>query len=229
MDLDAPAGTEFAVWETCKVVIMDPFEVYVECLQECFDFGALRAFWGRGGGATLLFDDMHGAGGPFARRLLVEELGMDPATLMRCNPRTDFGGCHPDPHLTYAHELVAKMCFRPDGSAAPPPAGDAPALPTLGAANNGDSDRNMIVGAGFFVTPSDSMALILDNWEAIPHFAKRGGARGAARSMPSSAALDAVATAKEIPLFITLTGWKFFGNLMVRPASVPPAPTRRRT
>merc|ERR1740139_1313625 len=113
------------------------------------------------------------------------------------------------------------MCFRPDGSAAPPPAGDAPALPTLGVANYGDSHRNMIVGAGFFVTPSDSMALILDNWEAIPHFAKRGGARGAARSMPSSAALKSVATAKDIPLFITPTGWKFFGNLMLRPARVP--------
>jgi len=157
---------------------------------------------------------MHGAGGPFAQRVLVEELGMDPATLMRCDPRTDFGGCHPDPNLTYAHELVRKMGLRPDGSAAPPPAPDGPALPTLGAANDGDGDRNMIAGAGFFVTPSDSMALILDNWEAIPHFADQGGPKGAARSMPSSAALDAVATAKNIPLFITPTGWKFFGNLM---------------
>jgi phosphoglucomutase len=87
-------------------------------------------------------------------------------------------------------------------------------LPTLGAANDGDGDRNLIAGAGCFVTPSDSLAIICDNWEAIPHFSKSGGPKGVARSMPSSAALDVVAAARNIPFFSTPTGWKFFGNLM---------------
>lgn len=106
----------------------------------------------------------------------------------------------------------SKMGLLPDGSA--DPALDASSLPTLGAANDGDGDRNLIAGAGFFVTPSDSMALICDNWESIPQFAKCGGLKGVARSMPSSAALDVVAEARDIPCFVTPTGWKFFGNLM---------------
>ena len=84
----------------------------------------------------------------------------------------------------------------------------------LGAANDGDGDRNLIAGAGCFVTPSDSLAIICDNWKSIPHFAKANGPRGVARSMPSSAALDVVADALSIPFFNTPTGWKFFGNLM---------------
>jgi phosphoglucomutase len=99
-----------------------------------------------------------------------------------------------------------------DGSA--DPSVDLSTLPTLGAANDGDGDRNLIAGAGCFVTPSDSLAIICDNWEAIPHFAKAGGPKGVARSMPSSAALDVVAEARNIPFFSTPTGWKFFGNLM---------------
>lgn len=131
---------------------------------------------------------------------------------MRCDPRTDFGKCHPDPNLTYASELVKKMGLDADGS----PAKDISesSVPALGAANDGDGDRNLIAGAGCFVTPSDSLAMICDNWKAIPHFSKKGGPKGVARSMPSSAALDVVAEANNIPYFITPTGWKFFGNLM---------------
>ena len=103
------------------------------------------------------------------------------------------------------------MGMNPDGSA---DTSDVATLPTLGAANDGDGDRNLIAGAGCFVTPSDSLAIICDNWEAIPHFAKAGGPKGVARSMPSSAALDVVAAARNIPFFSTPTGWKFFGNLM---------------
>lgn len=131
---------------------------------------------------------------------------------MRCDPRPDFGECHPDPNLTYAAELVSKMGLLPDGSA--DPSVDLSQYPTLGAANDGDGDRNLIAGAGCFVTPSDSLALICDNWDAIPHFSKAGGPKGVARSMPSSAALDVVAEARNIPCFVTPTGWKFFGNLM---------------
>lgn len=129
---------------------------------------------------------------------------------MRCDPRPDFGQCHPDPNLTYAAELVKKMGLKPDGSADE----TASSAPTLGAANDGDGDRNLIAGAGCFVTPSDSLAMICDNWRAIPHFQKGGGPKGVARSMPSSAALDVVAETLGIPFFVTPTGWKFFGNLM---------------
>jgi len=104
------------------------------------------------------------------------------------------------------------MGLLPDGSA--DPAVDLSKCPVLGAANDGDGDRNLIAGAGCFVTPSDSLAIICDNWEAIPHFSKAGGPKGVARSMPSSAALDVVAKARGIPCFSTPTGWKFFGNLM---------------
>lgn len=131
---------------------------------------------------------------------------------MRCDPRPDFGKCHPDPNLTYASELVKKMGLNADGSSNE--SVDSTTLPTLGAANDGDGDRNLIAGAGCFVTPSDSLALICDNWESIPHFSKAGGPKGVARSMPSSAALDVVAEARDIPCFSTPTGWKFFGNLM---------------
>jgi phosphoglucomutase len=104
------------------------------------------------------------------------------------------------------------MGLRPDGSA--DESVDLSSVPTLGAANDGDGDRNLIAGAGCFVTPSDSLAIICDNWDAIPHFVKAGGPKGVARSMPSSAALDVVAKARDIPFFSTPTGWKFFGNLM---------------
>jgi phosphoglucomutase len=134
------------------------------------------------------------------------------SSLFRCNPLPDFGKGHPDPNLTYAADLVKKMGLLSDGSA--DPAVDLSTIPALGAANDGDGDRNLIAGAGCFITPSDSLALICDNWEAIPHFAKAGGPRGVARSMPSSAALDVVAEARGIPCFSTPTGWKFFGNLM---------------
>ena len=129
---------------------------------------------------------------------------------MRCNPLPDFGKCHPDPNLKYAAELIEKMGLNPDGSANEA----VQSSYLLGAANDGDGDRNLIAGAGCFVTPSDSLAIICDNWKSIPHFAKANGPRGVARSMPSSAALDVVADALSIPFFNTPTGWKFFGNLM---------------
>lgn len=131
---------------------------------------------------------------------------------MRCDPLPDFGKGHPDPNLTYAAALVKKMGLLADGNADPNV--DLSTVPSLGAANDGDGDRNLIAGAGCFVTPSDSLAIICDNWESIPHFAKAGGPKGVARSMPSSAALDVVAEARGIPCFSTPTGWKFFGNLM---------------
>lgn len=211
IDLDAAVGTAYTITEGSTVTIIDPFEEYISVLKSCFDFDALKVFVQRPE-FSLLFDGMHGAGGPFARRVLVDELGLPDSCLMRCNPLPDFGKGHPDPNLTYAAELVKKMGLLSDGSA--DPSIDLTNYPTLGAANDGDGDRNLIAGAGFFVTPSDSLAVICDNWEAIPHFAKAGGPKGVARSMPSSAALDVVAAARGIPFFSTPTGWKFFGNLM---------------
>lgn len=207
--MNAKVGTQTPLTSSSVVTIIDPFEDYVKVLKKCFDFSAMSAFCKRPE-FSLLFDGMHGAGGPFARRVLVEELGLDESCLFRCNPLPDFGKGHPDPNLIYAAELVKKMGLLPDGSADPDV--DLNQLPTLGAANDGDGDRNLIAGAGCFVTPSDSLAMICDNWAAIPHFA--GGPKGVARSMPSSAALDVVAEALGIPCFSTPTGWKFFGNLM---------------
>lgn len=211
LDLNAPAGTRYQLTETSAVTIIDPFENYLDALRSCFDFDGLREFCSRPD-FSIVFDGMHGAGGRFARRVLVDELGLPESCLMRCDPRPDFGGCHPDPNLTYASELVKRMGLLPDGGADPD--ADVSKLPALGAANDGDGDRNLVAGAGFFVTPSDSMAVICDNFDSIPQFAKRGGLGGVARSMPSSAALDVVAEARGMPCFVTPTGWKFFGNLM---------------
>lgn len=211
IDLAAPVGTQYQLTPTSTVTIIDPFQNYLDALKSCFDFEQLKKFGAREG-FSMVFDGMHGAGGNFAQRVLIEELGLPESSLMRCNTLPDFGKCHPDPNLTYASELVKKMGLMPDGSA--DESLDISTLPALGAANDGDGDRNLIAGAGFFVTPSDSMALIADNWESIPQFASRGGLNGVARSMPSSAALDVVAEARNIPCFVTPTGWKFFGNLM---------------
>jgi phosphoglucomutase len=211
VDLSADVGTSYQITDSSTVTIIDPFKEYIEVLKTCFDFEALKKFVKRPG-FSLLFDGMHGAGGPFARKIFLEELGMDESCLLRCDPKPDFGKGHPDPNLSYAADLVKLMGLKPDGSA------DSSAkvedLPTLGAANDGDGDRNLIAGATCFVTPSDSLAMIADNWRAIPHFAKAGGPKGVARSMPSSAALDVVAEKNNIPYFSTPTGWKFFGNLM---------------
>ena len=154
VDLAAPIGTRIRLTDASTVTIIDPFADYLAALRGCFDFDRLRELVARPG-FSLAFDGMHGAGGPFATRVLVGELGLPPGSLLRCDPRPDFGGCHPDPNLTYAADLVRRMGLRPDGGADPTAAADG--LPALGAANDGDGDRNLIAGAGCFVTPSDSL------------------------------------------------------------------------
>lgn len=116
IDLSASIGTQYQLTSTSTVTIIDPFEIYLNTLKSCFDFDQLRKF-GAKEGFSMLFDGMHGAGGPFAKRVLIDELGLPESTVMRCNPLSDFGGCHPDPNLTYASELVKKMGLLPDGSA----------------------------------------------------------------------------------------------------------------
>ncbi|KAK3027673.1 hypothetical protein RJ639_041910 [Escallonia herrerae] len=151
------------------------------------------------------YDALHGVAGTYAKRIFVEELGAQESSLLNCIPKEDFGGGHPDPNLTYAKELVARMGLSKSNAELEPP--------EFGAAADGDADRNMILGKRFFVTPSDSVAIIAANAvQAIPYFS--AGLKGVARSMPTSAALDVVAKHLNLKFFEVPTGWKFFGNLM---------------
>jgi phosphoglucomutase len=138
----------------------------------------------------VLFDGLHGVTGPYARAILVETLGLPASSIQNCNPSPDFGGGHPDPNLTYAKSLVDAV--------------EANNI-AFGAASDGDGDRNMIYGKGAFVTPSDSVAIIADWAESIPYF-KKGGVKGLARSMPTSAAIDLVAKKKGFEYFEVPTG-----------------------
>jgi phosphoglucomutase len=178
------------------VSVIDPVEAYAELMESLFDFGAIRALLS--GGFRIKFDAMHAVTGPYASEILVNRLGAPAGSVMNAIPLTDFGGGHPDPNLTYAPELV-KILY-----------GDN--APDFGAASDGDGDRNMILGKHFFITPSDSLAILAANAHLVPGYEK--GLAGIARSMPTSAAADRVAKALGIPCFETPTGWKFFGNLM---------------
>jgi phosphoglucomutase len=181
-----------------SVEVVDPVSDYLDQLKEVFDFPALKRFVARKG-FGLRFDALHAVTGPYARRIFVEELGAPADAIVNGVPLEDFGGGHPDPNLTYAHDLVEAMA--------------APGAPLLGAASDGDGDRNMVLGPKFFVSPSDSVAMIAAGAQAaIPYF--KGGLKGVARSMPTGAALDRVAAKLGVPFFETPTGWKFFGNLM---------------
>ncbi|CAM9771279.1 unnamed protein product, partial [Heterosigma akashiwo] len=61
----------------------------------------------------------------------------------------------------------------------------------------------MILGRNFFVTPSDSLAIVAAHANAIPFFRDQGGIKGVARSMPTSAAVDLVAKRYNLELFET--------------------------
>ncbi|KAK4357711.1 hypothetical protein RND71_023321 [Anisodus tanguticus] len=155
--------------------------------------------------AHCSYDALHGVAGVHAKRISVEELGANESSLVNCVPKEDFGGGHPDPNLTYAKELVARMGLSETHT--------EPNPPEFGAAADGDGDRNMVLGKRFFVTPSDSVAIIAANAvQAIPYFS--GGLKGVARSMPTSAALDVIAKHLNLKFFEVPTGWEFFGNLM---------------
>jgi phosphoglucomutase len=179
------------------VSVIDPVADYAELMESLFDFGRIRALLGDGR-FRMRFDAMHAVTGPYAEEILVRRLGAPADSLMNAVPRDDFGGGHPDPNLTYAHDLV-EILFGPDA-------------PDFGAASDGDGDRNMILGRDFFVTPSDSLAVLAANATLVPGYA--GGIAGIARSMPTSQAADRVAQALGLPCYETPTGWKFFGNLL---------------
>ncbi|MED6231989.1 Phosphoglucomutase-1 [Ataeniobius toweri] len=181
------------------VEIVDPVESYANLLRNIFDFAALKELLSGENHVSIRLDAMHGVLGPYVKRILCEELGCPANSAINCVPLEDFGGQPPDPNLVYATDLVDSMR---DGQY------------DFGAAFDGDGDRNMILGKhGFFLTPSDSVAVIADNIFCIPYFQHKG-VRGFGRSMPTSTALDRVAKATKIELHETPTGWRFFGNLM---------------
>lgn len=179
-----------------QVEVIDSVADYAELMASIFDFPAIRLLLNSG--FRMKFDAMHAVTGPYAREILVNRLNAPEDSLMNAVPLEDFGQGHPDPNLTYAHELV-DILYGDDA-------------PDFGAASDGDGDRNMILGDHFFVTPSDSLAVLAANASLVPGYAK--GLAGIARSMPTSAAADRVAEEIGIPCFETPTGWKFFGNLM---------------
>jgi len=179
-----------------QVNIVDPVAAYVDLMQSLFDFPAIAKMIE--GGLRLRFDAMCAITGPYARAILEDALGAPKGTVTHGTPLPDFGGMHPDPNPTWAHELMAEMM------------GDN--APGFGCASDGDGDRNMIVGPNCYVSPSDSLAVIAANAHVAPGYCD--GLKGVARSMPTSAAVDRVADALGIDCYETPTGWKFFGNLM---------------
>ncbi|WP_435168503.1 alpha-D-glucose phosphate-specific phosphoglucomutase [Falsirhodobacter sp. 1013] len=178
------------------VEIVDCVADYAALMEQLFDFDAIRAMFTAG--FTMRFDAMCAVTGPYATEILENRLGAASGTVTHGTPLPDFGGMHPDPNPTWAHELMAEMM--------------GPDAPDFGAASDGDGDRNMVVGRGIYVSPSDSLAVLAANAHLAKGYAK--GIAGVARSMPTSAAVDRVAKDLGIEAFETPTGWKFFGNLL---------------
>ncbi len=181
---------------TMQVEIVDPVAAYQALMQQLFDFDKIRALFA--GGFTMRFDAMHAVTGPYANAILEGALGAPEGTVINATPSENFGGGHPDPNPVWAKTLMDEMMSE--------------AAPDFGAASDGDGDRNMIVGRGLYVTPSDSLAVLAANAQLAPGYA--GGLAGVARSMPTSGASDKVAEKLGLASFETPTGWKFFGNLL---------------
>lgn len=178
------------------VDVVDPVSDYAALMETLFDFPAIAAMFK--GGFRMRMDSMCAVTGPYAVEILENRLGAAAGTCVNATPLPDFGGMHPDPNPTWAKALMDEM-FGPDA-------------PDFGAASDGDGDRNMVVGAGAYVSPSDSLAVLAANAHLAPGYAR--GLAGVARSMPTSAAADRVADALGIGKYETPTGWKFFGNLL---------------
>ena len=193
IDLDRLGTTKVG---DMPVEIVDPVSAYADLMEQLFDFNQIRVLFQSG--FRMRFDAMHAVTGPYAREILEKRLGAPAGTVINGIPLEDFGHGHPDPNLVYAKEL-ADYLFGPDA-------------PDFGAASDGDGDRNMVLGRHFFVTPSDSLAVILANANLAPGYRNR--VSGVARSMPTSQAADRVAARLGLPCYETPTGWKFFGNLL---------------
>ena len=192
-----------------SVEVISATDTHIELLKTIFDFGAIKALTARAD-FSMIYDCMGGVQGPYAHKVFCDELGMPASSLMRAESLPDFGGGHADPNLTYAYKLCDIMGVDKEGNAKSTDA----VPPCFGAAADGDADRNMILGRNFFVTPSDSLAIITAHADVIPFFKQQGGLKSVARSMPTSGAVDLVAKALNLNLFETPTGWKFFGNVM---------------
>ncbi len=194
-DIDLATVGETRLGEM-TVEVVDPVADYAALMESLFDFSKLRAMFA--GGFRMRFDAMCAITGPYATEILERRLGAPEGTVVNGTPLPDFGGMHPDPNPTWAHDLMAVM-FGDDA-------------PDFGAASDGDGDRNMVVGKTTYVSPSDSLAVLAANAHLAPGYSH--GIAGVARSMPTSAAADLVADAMGIAKFETPTGWKFFGNLL---------------
>ena len=179
-----------------SVEVIDPVEPYARLMESLFDFDRIRQLIKND--FKMCIDSMHAVTGPYAKDIFEKRLGADAETVQNGEPLEDFGGGHPDPNLVYAHDLVEIM-FGKDA-------------PDFGAASDGDGDRNMILGNNFFVTPSDSLAVLTANANLVPGY--KDGLSGVARSMPTSQAVDRVADKLNLDCYETPTGWKFFGNLL---------------
>ncbi|ANB13893.1 phosphoglucomutase PGM2 [Sugiyamaella lignohabitans] len=186
-----------ATYGPLEVEIIDTVEDYLLLVKEIFDFDLIKSFLKSNPDFTILFDALNGITGPYGKAIFIDELGLAASSVQNAVPKTDFGGLHPDPNLTYAHTLVERV--------------DKEKTP-FGAASDGDGDRNMIYGANSFVSPGDSVAIIAHHADKIPYF-RNGGVNGLARSMPTSGAIDLVAKAKGLKCYEVPTGWKFFTAL----------------
>ena len=195
VDLSAPGLYELN--RHMRVEVVDGITPYADLMETLFDFPAIRTWLGA---HRMVFDAMHAITGPYAREIFVNRLGAPESSIRNAMPLPDFGGGHPDPNLIYAADLAHEvMDSTADG-------------PEFGAASDGDGDRNMILGRGVFVSPGDSLAVLAAHLPLCPSY--RGGLKGVARSMPTSRALDVVASALDLPFYETPTGWKFFCNLL---------------
>ncbi len=194
-DFDLTQITTFKCEET-EIEIIDPYIDYINLMKSIFDFSKLKEL--ATSSFRFVFDAMNGVTGPYAKKIFEEELGAPHGTVLNSTPLEDFGGLHPDPNLIYAKSLVDLM-FSKDA-------------PDFGAANDGDGDRNMILGKSFFVSPSDCLAVLTDNYKLIPAY--KNGIYGVAKSAATSMAVKHVAEALNIGYYEVPTGWKYFIHLM---------------
>lgn len=194
VNLDRVGSTQLG---NMTVEVIDSVADYAAQMETLFDFGQIQELV-TGGSFRMCIDSLHAVTGPYAKAIFERRLNAPAGTVQNGVPLEDFGGGHPDPNLVYAKSLVDVM-FQDDG-------------PDFGAASDGDGDRNMILGRNFFVTPSDSLAILAANAHLVPGYCQ--GLAGIARSMPTSQAPDRVAEKLGIDCYETPTGWKFFGNLL---------------
>lgn len=193
LDLDKIGDTQIG---SATISIIDPVSDYAEMMESLFDFPTIRALFASG--FSIAFDAMHAVTGPYAKEIFEKRLGAADGSVHNFVPLEDFGGGHPDPNLVNAKPLYDQMMSEN--------------APDFGAASDGDGDRNLIIGRGIFITPSDSLAMLAANAHLAPAY--RAGLKGIARSMPTSQAADHVAEKLGINSYETPTGWKFFGNLL---------------